>query len=70
MDNQINIGRCIRIAQVKKEMTGSDLAAIMNVSRQQVARWRKADDMKWSRVCLFASAFQMPVLEFLSLDYD
>ncbi len=69
MTKVINIGRCIRIAQVKKDMTGADLANRMNVSRQQISRWRKADDMKFSRVEEFAAAFQMPVIEFLSLEY-
>lgn len=70
MTTKINIGRCIRIAQVKYDMTGADLAIKMNVSRQQIARWRKADDMKISRIELFAEAFGVSAIELLSLDYD
>jgi len=67
MSNQINVGKCLRIAQEKTGVRNSQLADKMGVAVQQVSRWRNRDDMTVQKVSELASCLDMTVGEFLEL---
>lgn len=67
MDN-INVGRCIKIAQAITDVKNIELARHFNVKPQQIIRWRNSEDMNLHRIQDIARYFQMDFFEFLELE--
>lgn len=65
--NRTNVGKCIRIAQEKRDVSTQNMARDFSVHRQQVQRWRSAQDMRLHRIEEFAEYFRMGRDEFLKL---
>lgn len=63
----IDVGKCIRVAQMKRSIRSDQIAKDFNVAKQQVYRWRNAEDMAVSKASMFAEYFNMSVGEFLQL---
>jgi hypothetical protein len=62
-----NIGKCIRVAQEMRDISTSKMARDFGVVRQQVHRWRNAEDMRVHKAEEFANYFDMDRNAFLSL---
>lgn len=67
MDN-INVGRCIKIAQAINDVKNIDLARHFDVKPQQVIRWRNSEDMNLHRIQNIAKYFEMNLIDFLGLE--
>lgn len=65
--NRLDVGKCFRIAQVKKGVSNRQLMDDFEVHRQQVHRWRHARSMSTQKVEEFANYFGMNVFYFLKL---
>ena len=63
-----HVGNCIRNAQVRSGISSKDMCDHCGVVRQQLHRWHKAEDMRLSKVYMFAEYFDMTLPEFLSMD--
>ena len=63
-----NIGKCLKIAQVKKDMTTVTLANLLGVSPQVAGLMRQRPDMKYHQMQDICALFGMTVTEFLSLE--
>lgn len=68
MARKTDAGRCIRVAQVLRDMSAQDIADRMGTTRQQVHRWRSQPNLKIHQIEDFARVFDMSVAELLSLD--
>ena len=64
---RIDVGKCIKIAQAKRDISVDQMARDMKVVKQQVYRWRQADDIKLRKVEELAEYFDMSLIEFLQL---
>lgn len=62
-----NVGKCIRVAQEKRDISTIQMAKDFNVARQQVHRWRGSPDMRIHKIEEFAAYFKMTRDEFLKL---
>lgn len=63
-----NVGKCLQVAQILKNVKSADLAAGLGVAPQQVVRWRSASNMRLHTVQEIASYLGMSLDEFCSLD--
>lgn len=63
----IDVGKCIKVAQMKRSVRSDRIAKDFGVAKQQVYRWRNSPDMAVSKACMFADYFNMSVGEFLQL---
>lgn len=66
----MNVGKSIKVALAKKEMTQQDLAAKMAVSRPYVSQLAGKEHAGMGTVVLLACAFDMKVSEFVALGED
>jgi len=66
----MNIGKSIRVALAKKEMSQQDLAKKMEVSKPYVSQLAGRAHAGMGTVVLLADAFNMKVSEFLELGED
>jgi hypothetical protein len=65
--NRTNVGKCIRVAQEKRDISTVNMAKDWKVARQQVHRWRSVQDMRLHQIESFAEYFNMTRDEFLKL---
>lgn len=63
----IDVGKCIKVAQMKRTIRSDQMAKDFSVAKQQVYRWRNSEDMSVSKALMFADYFNMSVGEFLEL---
>jgi len=63
----VNIGKCVRVAQEMRGITSKKMAADFKTTKQQVWRWRNADDMKLSKIEELAEYFKMTLYQFLTV---
>ncbi|MDB4559248.1 helix-turn-helix transcriptional regulator [bacterium] len=63
-----NIGKCLKIAQVKKDMTTVSLANLLGVSPQVAGLMRQRPDMKYHQIQDICALFDMTVDDFLGLE--
>lgn len=66
----MNIGKSIKVALVKKEMSQQDLAEKLKVSKPYVSQLAGKAHAGMGTVVLLADAFDMKVSEFLGLGED
>lgn len=66
----MNIGKSIKVALAKKEMSQQDLAEKMKVSKPYVSQLAGKAHAGMGTVVLLAEAFSMKVSEFLELGED
>ena len=64
----IDVGRCLRIAQAKFDIKSADLARGLHTVPQQVVRWRGAKDIRVSTLKQITDFFGIGIDEFLSLE--
>ena len=62
-----NVGLCVRMAQVKKDISTARMAEDFGTFRQQIQRWRSASDMHLHKIEMLADYFGMTRDEFLGL---
>lgn len=63
----MNIGRCVRVAQEVRGISSKKMAADFKTTKQQIWRWRNADDMKLSKIEELAEYFNMTLYQFLTV---
>lgn len=63
----IDVGKCVRMAQLKMGVRSSELADRMGVVRQQMTRWRYAKTLQVERANQIAQALGMTLTELLEL---
>lgn len=63
-----NLGKCLKIAQVKKDMTTVTLARLLGVSPQVAGLMRQRADMKYHQMQDICALFDMSVEEFIALE--
>jgi len=64
MISHFNIGKSLRKMQAENRVSNIELAKDLGVNPVQVARWRNASDMKFSRVAQLANKFDMSIEDF------
>lgn len=67
--SNINVGKCIRVAQAMNEVQNLDLARHFSVKPQQIVRWRNSEDMNLHRIQDIAEYFEMDFRDFLELEH-
>lgn len=68
LSKEVNVGRCLRIAQAKYDVKSADLARAMSTVPQQVVRWRSTEDLRVATLKRITDHFGITIDEFLSLD--
>lgn len=63
----VNIGKCVRVAQEMRGISSKKMATDFKTTKQQVWRWRNAEDMKLSRIEILAKYFKMSLYNFLKI---
>ena len=63
----VNIGKCVRVAQEMRGVSSKQMAADFKTTKQQVWRWRNAEDMKLSKIEELAEYFKMTLNQFLTV---
>ena len=66
--NKPNLGRCLKIAQVKYDMNTARLAEKLMISPQVAARLRIMPDMKYYTILRICDVFKMEPSEFINLE--
>ena len=61
-----DIGRCVRMAQAEKQISNVELGRLAGVNSVRVSHWRKAEDMRISRINQLCEIFGMTREEFLA----
>lgn len=67
MKTTVDVGKCIKVAQMKRGIRSDHMARDFSVAKQQVYRWRNSEDMSVHKAAQFAEYFRMGLGEFLSL---
>lgn len=62
-----DVGKCVKMAQIKNEISTAKMAEDFGVFRQQIQRWRSANDMRLHKIEELADYFGMSRDEFLKL---
>ena len=65
--HKVNIGKCFRQAQAESGISTLKVAKDFGVFRQQVQRWRDAEDMHIHKIQEFAKYFGYSLEDFLRL---
>ena len=63
----VDIGKCVRVAQEMRGISSKQMAADFKTTKQQVWRWRNAEDMKLSKIEELAEYFKMTLYQFLTV---
>lgn len=63
----VDIGKCVRVAQEVRGISSKNMAADFKTTKQQVWRWRNAEDMKLSQIEKLAEYFKMSLDQFLAI---
>ena len=63
----IDIGKCVRVAQEMRGVSSKQMAVDLKTTKQQVWRWRNAEDMKLSKIEELAEYFKMTLNQFLTV---
>lgn len=66
----MNIGKSLKVALVKRDMTQTDLAKKMNVHLQWVNKLANSDSASQASIMGLAEALDMKVSEFIALGED
>lgn len=65
--SRTDVGICFRVAQQLTGKTTGVICKDYGVTRQQVQRWRQADDMRLHKIEEFAEYFGLSLEQYLSL---
>ena len=63
----VDIGKCVRVAQEMRGVSTKQMAADLKTTKQQVWRWRNAEDMKLSKIEELAEYFDITLYQFLTI---
>ena len=63
----VDIGKCVRVAQEVRGISSKNMAADFKTTKQQIWRWRNAEDMKLSQIEKLAEYFKMSLDQFLTI---
>lgn len=66
----MNVGKSIKVAMAKREMSQQDLAAKLKVSKPYVSQLAGKEHAGMGTVVILADAFDMKVSEFVALGED
>jgi transcriptional regulator with XRE-family HTH domain len=64
----IDAGKCLRLAQLQKNVSSAKLSRIIKTSKQQVLRWRRSKNMKLHTLQLLALSLDLSVSEFIEFN--
>ena len=67
---RFNFGKSLRLAQVKKGVSSTELATRLGITKQQVSQWRYREDAKLSLVTKISNCIDMHPFDFLELNDD
>lgn len=67
MKYRFDVGKSLRKVQAETRTSNIELAKSFGVSPVQVARWRSAEDLKFSRVVQLANFFDVSLDDFARL---
>jgi DNA-binding Xre family transcriptional regulator len=67
---RFNFGKSLRLAQVKKGVSSTELATRLGITKQQVSQWRYREDAKLSLVTKICNCIDMHPFDFLELNDD
>lgn len=70
MTSRFNFGKSLRLAQIKKGVSSTELAAQLGITKQQVSQWRYRDDAKLSLIDKICKQLKMHPFDFLELTDD
>ena len=70
MTSRFNFGKCLRLAQIQKVVSSTELAAKLGITKQQVSQWRYRQDAKLSLVVKLCNNLDMHPFDFLELTND
>lgn len=59
-----DVGLCLKIAQIKYDISNAELGRRLGVAPQQVIRWRKSKNLKFHTVEQLVSQFGIGIDEF------
>lgn len=63
----INVGQSIRAAQAIRNITNTQMASDLGVTRQTVHYWRKIDTLNTNKITEISDYFGMDFYDFLKL---
>ncbi len=64
---RFDVGKSLRKVQAERRVSNIELAKLFDVTPVQVARWRSATDLKFSRVSQLCDHFSISIDEFAGL---
>jgi len=70
MTYRFNFGKSLRLAQINKGVSSTELAAQLGITKQQVSQWRYREDAKLSSVTKICKQLDMHPFDFLELNDD
>ena len=70
MTYRFNFGKSLRLAQINKGVSSTELAAQLGITKQQVSQWRYREDAKLSLVTKICKQLGMHPFDFLELNDD
>ena len=70
MTCRFNFGKSLRLAQIKKGVSSTELATRLGITKQQVSQWRYREDAKLSLICKICDQLKIHPFDFLELSND
>ena len=67
---RFNFGKSLRLAQIKAGVSSTELASRLDITKQQVSRWRYRQDAKLSLVEKVSEHLNISPVHFLELSDD
>jgi DNA-binding Xre family transcriptional regulator len=66
--NMTDVGKCLRVAMARQDMTSAELARLLSVTPQQVVRWRKAKTLKLDTIEMILYQLDLDLEDFVLFD--
>ena len=63
-----DVGKCLRVAMARQDMTSAELARLLSVTPQQVVRWRKAKTLKLDTIEMILYQLDLDLEDFVNFD--
>ena len=63
-----DVGKCLRVAMARQDMTSAELARLLSVTPQQVVRWRKAKTLKLDLIEMILYQLDIDLEDFVNFD--
>ena len=63
-----DVGKCLRVAMARQDITSAELARLLSVTPQQVVRWRKAKTLKLDTIEMILYQLDLDLEDFVLFD--